>query len=83
MFDQALTSILQIVIIVDILGVIAYFALGALRPTQKNRSHVSESRSPGSYLPWQRRNKLQPIPATATEFDQLRRVLYGFRNGLA
>ncbi len=82
MFDQVLTSILQLVIVVDILGVIAYFVLAGLRQKQAE-SHVSESRSLVSYLPWRRRGNLQPVRATATEFDQLRQVLYGFRSGLA
>tara|TARA_Y100000588_G_scaffold280120_1_gene297066 strand:- start:574 stop:822 length:249 start_codon:yes stop_codon:yes gene_type:complete len=82
MFDQVLTSILQIVIVVDILGVIAYFVLAGLRPKQAD-SGASESPSLSSYLPWRRRCNLQPVRATATEFDQLRQVLYGFRSGLA
>ena len=81
MFDQVLTSILQIVIVVDILGVIAYFVLAGLRPKQAE-SHASESRLLASYLPWRRPGHLQPVRATATEFDQLRQVLYGFRSDL-
>ena len=51
MFDQFLTSVLQVVVVVDILGVIAYFVLSGLR----SKTGVSEpSKSIMSYLPWRR-----------------------------
>ena len=78
MFDQFLTSVLQIVIVVDILGVIAYFVLAGLRPKTDS---MHSSKSILDYLPWRREPSL--VPATASEFDQLRQVLYGFRQGLA
>ena len=78
MFDQFLTSILQIVIVVDVLGVFAYFVLSGMR--QKTDS-AKPSRSIQSYLPWHREPAL--VRATSSEFDQLRQVLYGFRQGLS
>jgi hypothetical protein len=76
MFDQFLTSVLQIVIVVDVIGVIAYFVLSGMR----NKNNAGPSRSLLSYLPWHREPSL--VPATSSEFDQLRQVLYGFRQGL-
>ena len=82
MFDQFLTSILQIVIIVDVLGVIAYFVLAGLRP--KPAEADDSPRSLLNFLPWRRQHRLAPVTRpTANEFDQLRQVLYGYRQGLA
>ena len=41
MFDNFLTSILKIVIVVDILGAIAYFALGGLKAKRRQALQVS------------------------------------------
>ena len=81
MFDHFLTYILQIVIVLDVLGAIAYFALGALRK-QKRATPPIELKGPSL---WQRlftRSQPQPAPATDRDFARLHKVLYGFQVGL-
>lgn len=81
MLDHFLSNLLQIVIVIDVLGAIAYFALGALR--KKKRGPVAiEIKGPSL---WQRifaRQQPQTV-ATDKDFAQLHRVLYGFQDGLA
>jgi hypothetical protein len=82
MFDHFLTYILQIVIVLDVLGAIAYFALGALRK-QKRATPSIELKGPSL---WQRlfaRSQPQTVPATDRDFARLQEVLYGFQVGLA
>lgn len=102
MFDYFLTSILQIVIVVDILGAIAYFVLGGLKqkrrqalqavlneqtveivPLRKSLRERFASSNPFAFL--KRCSWIQPRSATANQgdFDQLRRILYSFQEGLA
>ena len=40
MFDHFLTNLLQIVIVIDVLGAIAYFALGALRKQKRGATPI-------------------------------------------
>ena len=81
MFDHFLTNLLQIVIVIDVLGAIAYFALGAsgsksaVRPRLKSRGPRSGSASLLASSP-------KPWPADR-DFARLQRVLYGFQDGLA
>ena len=82
MFDHFLTNLLQIVIVIDVLGAIAYFALGALRKQKRGATPI-EIKGPSL---WQRLfagQQPQTVPATDRDFARLQRVLYGFQNGLA
>ena len=81
MFDNILSSLLVIVIVLDIVGAIAYFALGALRK-QKRDLVPATDQTPSL---WQRifpRRQPQALAATEGDFAQLHRVLYGFQDGL-
>ena len=50
MFDHLLTNLLQIVIVIDVLGAIAYFALGGLRKQKRGATPI-EIKGPSL---WQR-----------------------------
>ena len=41
MFNDFLTSLLQIVVVLDVLGVVAYFVLGALKPRSRTVASTS------------------------------------------
>ena len=74
MFDHFLTYILQIVIVLDVLGAIAYFALGALRK-QKRATTPIELKGPSL---WQRlfaRSQPHTLPPTERHFARLKDVL--------
>ncbi len=91
MFDHFLTILLQVVIVVDLIGAVAYFALGALRRKQRaSESPLTAEQSvhpialglePRSF--WQ---KLIPSRrmafARSQDIDKLRQVLYSFQDGL-
>ena len=82
MLDNFLNNLLQIVIVIDVLGAIAYFALGALRKKKRGPTAIDIK---GPSL-WQRLTaRRQPQTAAASDHDlaQLHRVLYGFQDGLA
>ena len=82
MFDHFLNYILQIVIVLDVLGAIAYFVLGALHK-QNRATPPIELKNPSL---WQRlfaRSQPQAVPATDRDFARLQEVLYGFQLGLA
>lgn len=80
MLDHFLTSALEIVIVLDIIGIAAYFILGGLRS--------KEPKTAGNASWWQR--LLPGRPANATNAPPIEeasqsfsRVLYGFQNGLS
>ena len=80
MFDSFLTSILQIIIVVDILAVVAYFVLGGFK--RKGSAKIASPATPKF-----RFNK-KARPATLASnlpdaFGDLKRVLYSFERGLA
>ena len=94
MFDRFLTLLLQTIIVIDILGAIAYFVLGGYK--YRNRQLLwatsppltDDLAQPGV---WSRSlffSKLLPLakpvltPATDRDFDQLRRILSSFQQGL-
>ena len=56
MFNDFLSSLLQVVIVVDVVGVVAYFLLTALRPRQTDTSQeLSGASAPSSgSRPWTR-----------------------------
>ncbi len=84
MFDYFLTSILQIILVLDVLAVIAYFVLGGL----KRKSDAEFGRSGfrdflpslSGRWPWHRE---PAVPARAADFADLRNVLHSFGDGLA
>ena len=81
MFDHFLTYLLQIVIVLDVLGAIAYIALGVMRRQNRATAPIEFN---GPSL-WQRlfaRSQPQAIPATDRDFARLHKVLYGFQVGL-
>ena len=83
MLDHFLTSVLQLIIVVDILGVIAYFVLGALRPKpEKQAASLVAKKSLWEHLPWGRNRARSLVPASDFEFGQLKRVLYSYQEGL-
>ena len=82
MLDHFLNYLLLIVVVIDALGVIVYFALGAL----KKKKHVPIPIDLKSPTLWQRlfaRRQQQALSASDKDFTQLHRVLYGFQDGLA
>ena len=79
MLDQFLTSVLQLVIVVDIIGVIAYFVLGGLK--RRSAPSAPSGTSLLDRLPWRRPRAV--VPASDTDFSQLRRVLFSYQEGLA
>ena len=82
MLDHFLNHLLLIVIVVDVLGAIAYFALGALKKKKRGSIPINLK---GPTL-WQRllaRRQQQTVNASDKDFAQLHRVLYGFQDGLA
>ncbi len=78
MLDQFLTSVLQLVIVVDIIGVVAYFVLGGLK--RRSAPPLPSRTSLLDRLPWRRPHAV--APATDTDFSQLQRVLFSYREGL-
>ena len=88
MFDHTLTSLLQIVVVVDLLGAAAYFVLAGMRRSRR-RGLPSESRPSAARMgqePWDRLwgPQQQPQPAVASDGDygQLRSMLDSYRDGL-
>jgi hypothetical protein len=83
MFDHFLTTILQTILIFDVLAIAAYFVLGGL----KRRTQIDSGRPLFGNLghslferwPWSRE---AAVPARAVDFADLRNVLYSFREGL-
>ena len=83
--DHFLTSVLQLVIVLDILGVIAYFVLGSLR-SRSRKPQAAPAPIPHSPSLWDRlrwRPALSESPeALAPALDNLKRVLYSYQQGL-
>ena len=82
MLDHFLNYLLLLVIVIDVLSEIAYFALGALK--KKKRGPIPIDLKDPTL--WQRlfaRRQQQTVNASDKDFTQLHRVLYGFQDGLA
>jgi hypothetical protein len=87
MIDNLLTSLLKVVIAIDILGTIGYFILDSIRKN-KNRTAspgvlpvvVSVSPSDRKRFPWPGRRSGKP---TEGDFAQLQQVLHSFHEGLS
>ncbi len=84
MFDDFLSSTLKIIIVLDIIGLIAYFVLGAIK-AQKQKQVPLPQTLPGKRSWWRRSsNPLPPEPADSLQEAcvSLKRVLYSFEKGL-
>ncbi|MCC7263302.1 MAG: hypothetical protein IT369_12355 [Candidatus Latescibacteria bacterium] len=91
MMDHFLNSLLQIVIVLDLLGLLAYFALSALKRRKQAAEPVAlpamalvEER-PGLWTRFRQRLSFRPGGQEDVEaaLDNLRRVLYSYQQGLA
>lgn len=86
MMDHFLNSLLQVVIILDVLGLLAYFVLGGLKRKKKAiPAPVVQLAGPGF---WARLRQRLPVGAGSREdldeaLDNLKRVLYSYQQGLA
>ena len=97
MFNDFLTSLLQIVVVLDVLGVVAYFVLGALKPKSRTVAttpfgDTAEVRYPFwrralSHLKTPRLSPRRHLAATGDSMEaalgKLKRVLYSYQEGLA
>jgi hypothetical protein len=89
MFDDFLSSTLKIILILDIIGVIAYFGLGAFKTHKQKQPtlvpiSVSNTVSKPSW--WRRTPRRITAESSATLQEacvSLKRVLYSFEKGLA
>lgn len=93
--DHFLTSLLQVVIIVDVAAAIAYFVLGGLKRSRRRRlepvlqSVVLPAAAAPAPTPrpglWTRLRRRSPAvePPTASDLAQLHRILQAFHEGLA
>jgi hypothetical protein len=98
MFDEFLTTLLQIFIVIDLIGAVAYFALGALRRKRRVNEPTADQTTPPRALAlddrplwkklfpsrlWQKLNPGQRFAfARSQDIDKLRQVLYSFQDGL-
>lgn len=86
MMDHFLNSLLQVVIILDVLGLLAYFVLGGLKSKKKVApTPVQVPAEPGF---WSRLRERLPVRAgNGEDLDEalgnLKRVLYSYQQGLA
>ena len=84
MFEHFLTTILQVILILDVLAIVAYFVLGGWK--RKTDTDFARPRfgdfvhSLSERWPWKRE---PAVPARAADFADLRNVLYSFGDGLA
>jgi len=93
MFDDFLSSTLKIILVLDIIGVIAYFGLGAFKRHKQKQptlapisvsNTVSNTVSKPSW--WRRTPRRITAESSATLQEacvSLKRVLYSFEKGLA
>lgn len=86
MMDHFLNSLLQIIIVLDVLGLLAYFVLGGLK-SKKKTAPVSVQAPAGPGF-WSRlRQRLPTRAGNREELDEalgnLKRVLYSYQQGLA
>ena len=82
MMDQFLTTILQVVIAIDIIGAIAYFVLGGFKSKDGEKNIALEPPTASFWSRFLRRRQKALVPATESDFDKLRRVLYSYEEGL-
>jgi hypothetical protein len=94
-FDHLLTSVLQVVIVLDVLGLVAYFLLGGLKSRRQRKAlqlapvpvdAPASARSLFHGLSWRRAPSAAAVPAAVSlevAYADLRRVLDGYHEGLA
>tara|TARA_Y100000588_G_scaffold359107_1_gene417825 strand:- start:329 stop:580 length:252 start_codon:yes stop_codon:yes gene_type:complete len=82
MLDQFLTTILQVVIVVDVIGAIAYFVLGGFKSKKNEKTVAMEAQTSSLWSRLTRRRQPQMVAAQPSDFDNLRRVLYSYEEGL-
>ena len=89
MMDHFLNSLLQIVIVLDLLGLLAYFVLGALKRRKQAAEPVPAlvmvEQRPGLWTRFRQRLSFHPGGQEDVDaaLDNLRRVLYSYQQGLA
>jgi hypothetical protein len=89
--DNFLNSLLQIVIALDVLGLLAYFVLGGLKRTKKALpAPVVQVQAPAGPGFWSRLRQRLPARISGqggedldAALDNLKRVLYSYQQGLA
>ena len=89
MMDHFLNSLLQVVIILDVLGLLAYFVLGGLK-RQKKAIPAPVVQVPDGPGFWSRLRQRLPVQVGGQggenldlALDNLKRVLYSYQQGLA
>ena len=94
MMDHFLTSVLQVVIVLDILGLVGYFVLGSLKSRKKRalvsapalQAPVPVPSTPGFFRRLRQRFSF-PAPGGPDSLEaalgNLKRVLYSYQQGLA
>lgn len=88
MMDNFLNSLLQVVIILDVLGLLAYFVLGSLKTKTKAAPAPVQVLAPPGF--WSRLRERLPVQMGGqggenldAALDNLKRVLYSYQQGLA
>ena len=82
MFDNFLTSILQIIVVLDVLAIVTYVVLGGRKRTSVEQRQPMFPRTVRAIAHRLGRHREHVVPAGATDFANLKSVLYSFREGL-
>lgn len=83
--DHYLNSVLQVIIALDVLGIVAYFVLGGIRSRASKKQLVPQPVTPRPASLWNRlrwRSSCEPAESLEPAFANLRRVLYSYQQGL-
>ena len=83
MLDHFLTTVLKVIIAIDVVSAVAYILLGGLKRREPSSPEpvVAPPASAGwRRWPWRRRG--QTVLPTSGDWERLRQVLYGFQQGL-
>jgi hypothetical protein len=78
--DHFLTSLLQLVIVLDVLGLLAYFALGSLKSGKKTAPPPAR---PGVWARLRQNLRARREEDLDAALSNLKRVLYSYQQGLA
>jgi hypothetical protein len=78
--DHFLTSLLQLVIVLDVLGLLAYFALGSLKSRKKTAPAPAR---PGIWARLCQGLRARREENLDAALGNLKRVLYSYQQGLA
>ena len=82
MFDHFLTSILQIILVLDVLAIVAYVVLHRFKRTSVEPRHPVFSSAFRPITDRLRRHREPLVPAEAADLANLRSVLHSFGDGL-